>query len=630
MKKFILLFALTLATSVFAAQTAKVIMVKGKVTALRPGDRTAIKVKKGQTLPEDTSILTAGKSIVRLKFADKSTINLGPKSMVIVSKLPKKKPNMINLLTGAIKAEVNKKSNKPTANKMLIKTRSAVMGVRGTKFQAGFNPSNGNTSLVTVEGKVAMVKRKAVEKKVVKKIVEEKVIDESGHEVVKKVEKEVLENVSDLSADPEAELDALDKALEISKDAVEVPAGRFSGVSEASKETTATAPTKIAPQQYNALAKSMHSEKKAEDVFTDKEIEESAKHSADTAGAVGQKAGGFVDFNSGIYVPPAKGSKKDNKTGVYVAEDIGKVDENTGEYIPPKGVILDAKKGFLVDKEEVAKLASADKEALANTMKRLESVNQQVKDQVVVNTMTAKEKKDAKPWYKVDYHHLTASIRPYSETMTAKNLTSNSEANFYTKQANLTEMAWSQEWNARWTTKLGLGITTYKIDDTDVNINEYKGDDEKITLGVNYKWSESLTARLEYVDQAFFFVDPNNNSGSTSNTVGLSSQKLDYFKIGADYFLWNWRSFGVYVGGNVMVFGEDKIHKDNCDSSTGNCGAQKMRSSGFNGYLSGKYEMRDDMGIMATGIVERINHKTDAMDWTRLSVGTNIQFYYSI
>jgi hypothetical protein len=35
-------------------------------------------------------------------------MNLGPKSKVVVTKLPKKKPNMINLLTGAIKAEVNK------------------------------------------------------------------------------------------------------------------------------------------------------------------------------------------------------------------------------------------------------------------------------------------------------------------------------------------------------------------------------------------------------------------------------------------------------------------------------------------------------------------------------------------
>jgi hypothetical protein len=247
---------------------------------------------------------------------------------------------------------------------MLIKTRSAVMGVRGTKFQAGFNPTNGNTSLVTVEGKVAMVKAKAIEKKVVKEVVKETVVDESGKEVIKEVVKEKAVTVAEVAADPDAELDALDKALETSQEAVEVPAGRFSGVSEAAADAAPTAPTKIAPQQYNALAKSMDSEKKAEDVFTDKELEEAAKTSANTAGAVGQKAGGFVDFNTGIYVPPPKGSQKDAKTGVYIAKDVGKVDAETGDYIPPKGVKLDAKKGFVVDKEEVAKLASADKKAL--------------------------------------------------------------------------------------------------------------------------------------------------------------------------------------------------------------------------------------------------------------------------
>lgn len=626
MKYLLLIFAFTFVGHALAAQTAKVIMARGTVTALKPGATEAIKVKKGMTLPEDTSILTAEKSVVRLKFADKSTMNLGPKSKVVVTKLPKKKPNMINLLTGAIKAEVNKKSDKPTANKMLIKTRSAVMGVRGTKFQAGFNPTNGNTSLVTVEGKVAMVKAKAIEKKVVKEVVKETVIDESGKEVIKEVVKEKAVTVAEVAADPEAELDALDKALETSKEAVEVPAGRFSGVSEAASDAAPTAPTKIAPQQYNALAKSMDSDKKAEDVFTDKELEEAAKTSANTAGAVGQKAGGFVDFDTGIYVPPPKGSKKDTKTGVYVAKDIGKVDAETGDYIPPKGVKLDAKKGFVVDKEEVAKLASADKKALEKTLKKLETVNQEVKSQVVVNKMEAKEKKDSKPWYKADYHHLSASIRPYSETLNTTNKGSSSEADFYTEQANLTELSWQQEWNDRWSTKFAFGSTTYKIDETDVNVRDEVGDSDKITLGVYYKWSESLKAHIELVNQAFFFVSP----GGGDNEVALSSDYLTYLNVGAEYFLLDWKSFGVYVGGNLMLFGEDEVYDRTCDESSGGCGPESMESFGFNTYLTGKYEFTDDMGIKATGIMERIRHEMPNYEWVRFNLGTQVEFYYTM
>ena len=613
----------TLSLSSYAAQTAKVLMVRGDVTALRPGDKAAIKVKKGQNLPEDTSVLTGDKSVVRLKFADKSSMNLGPKSKVVVTKMPEKKPNMINLLTGAIKAEVNKKSNKPTANKMLIKTRSAVMGVRGTKFQAGFNPTNGNTSLVTVEGKVAMVKKKAVEKKIVKEVVKEKVIDESGKEVVKEVVKEKAVTVVE-AVDPEKELEMLDKALETSKDAVEVPAGRFAGVSEAAKDSTPTAPTKIAPAQYNALAKSMDSEKKAEDVFTDKELEQAAKASADTAGAVGQKAGGFVDFNTGIYVPPPKGSKKDNKTGVYIAKDVGKVDEKTGDYIPPKGVKLDAKKGFVVDKEEVAKLASADKKALEKTLKKLETVNEEVKDQVVVNRMTAKEKKDAKPWYKADYHHLRASIQPYSETISATNKQSSSEADFYTEQANITEFSWAQEWNDRWTTHLGFGFIIYKLDESEAEVEEKDtdGNDDKFWLGATYKWSQSLEFSLSFVDQVFYFPSPDGGNG----TIGLEPLSLSYIDIGARYFLYDWRQFSVYVGGNLFLFDDQDFPGDNQGDGGGS-----ISTNGFKGYMQLKYEFRDDMGILGTGFIERYTHEMEGqMEWTRFGLGTQAQFYYTM
>lgn len=622
MKRIVCLLGLTLLSQAYAAQSAKVIMVKGDVTALKPGSKSAVKVKRGMSFPEDTSILTAQKSIVRIKFADNSTMNLGPKSKVIVSKLPVKKPNMINLLTGAIKAEVNKKSNKPTANKMLIKTRSAVMGVRGTKFQAGFNPTNGNTSLVTVEGKVAMVKKKAIEKQVVKEVVKEKVIDESGKEVVKEFIKEKAVTIAEVAADPDAELDALDKALETSTDAVEVPAGRFSGVSEAAPEAAPTAPTKIAPQQYNALAKSMDSDKKAEDVFTDKELEEASK-AAEGLGAAGKKAGGFVDFNTGIYVPPPKDAKIDEKTGVFIAKDVGKVDEETGDYIPPKGVKLDAKKGFVVDKEEVAKLASADKKALEKTLQKLETVNEEVKKQVVVNKMEAKSKDSGKAWWKPQQHILTANLQPYSETITANNLSSSSEADFFTEQANITEFSWGQKWSEKWSSKIGLGFVTYKIDDTDVNVQERQNDDAKVTFGAYYQYNERLNLKAELIDQAFFFVSPSGN-----NNVEVYSQNLTYINLGADYFLLDWKSFAVSAGGNLMVFGEDDANSTNCNN--GNCERLSMNSFGWRGHLTGRYELNKTMGINATGFIERISHETDEFEWTRFALGSNVQFYYNL
>ena len=96
----------------FAAQTAKVLVVKGKVTKLIPNTVEATSVKRGDLLPEDTSVLTGEKSFIRLRFSDKSTMNLGPNSKVVITKFPEKKANMVNLLTGMIKAEVKKKTKK--------------------------------------------------------------------------------------------------------------------------------------------------------------------------------------------------------------------------------------------------------------------------------------------------------------------------------------------------------------------------------------------------------------------------------------------------------------------------------------------------------------------------------------
>ena len=173
MKFVILISILFFSHSVLGAEKARILMVKGDATKLTPGSVEASKVKKGEMIPEDTSIVTKKRSFVRVKFNDKSTMNIGPESKVVVTKMPPKKANMVNLLKGMIKAEVQKESEKQSKTKMLIKTDTAIMGVRGTKFQTTFNPVNKTTSLVTVEGNVAMAK---IEEKT-SEVVTEKVIE---------------------------------------------------------------------------------------------------------------------------------------------------------------------------------------------------------------------------------------------------------------------------------------------------------------------------------------------------------------------------------------------------------------------------------------------------------------------
>ena len=610
MKLNILIITTLLSTSSFAAQKVKVIFVKGKVTALLPGTVEAINVKKDQLLPEDTSVVTGAKSIIRLKFADKSTMNLGPKSKVIVARMPVKKPNMINLLSGAMKAEVNKNSNKASKNKMIIKTRSAVMGVRGTKFQTSFNAKNGNTSLVTVEGNVAMVKRKEAPPKIIEKVVEEKSSDiETAQKVAEKIE-----------TIPESELDALDKALENTDEVVEVPAGRYSGVIEKSDKAP-TAPTKIAPAQYKALAKSMNSKKKVEDIYTDKEIEKVANASNDVA-ALAPKSGGFVDFNTGLYVPPAKNAKKDDNTGVFVSKDLGKVNADTGDYIAPKGVILDAKKGFIIDQKEIAKISSTeDKAALQRTLSNIKSVNKEVKKQVVVNKMSTKSSRGTKSWWKPEQHILKASIAPYSETITTKNLSSNSEADFYSKEANITKFNWEHKWNEKWNSNIAFGFVNYEIDDKDVNLRDSEDNsDGYFNIGLSYNYTDRLNLNFGITDQAYTFVSP----GNFNNEVNVQRTELNYLNLGARYFLWNWKAFKIYTGANLLLFNEKELPTFNSNE------VQNVKSTGFRANIIGLYEWKDNMGIEAETFFERVNHETNDLEWTRLSLGTAAQFYWKI
>jgi hypothetical protein len=78
-----------------------------------------------------------------------------------------------------------------------------------------------------------------------------------------------------------------------------------------------------------------------------------ATHNYDAAKQVLRPtAGGVVDLVTGIYVPPTIDKKNYNaELNIYeLKSEKGEVNE-AGNYLPPKGVILDAKKGFIQDPE---------------------------------------------------------------------------------------------------------------------------------------------------------------------------------------------------------------------------------------------------------------------------------------
>lgn len=335
---------------------AEVVRIRGEATQLSPGAHLARAVAIGDKFVEDTSIVTGPKSFLKIKFVDNSEMNVGPESKIVIAEMKKESPGVISLLKGRIRTEVKKEADAPAANKFYIKTRTAAMGVRGTDFQTIYNPDNKMTSLLTYKGEVAMAR---VDEKTYEKLegVEEPTKEIARNEVTKDVE------VVEVPGKKVDEIKELDKILK-SKQTVVVPPGQNSFASESLKK--ASLPVKISPVQLEVLYKNAEfQEKTAANVSTVSEAEKAIKPTLKVAeqtapiegvfnektGDFAPKAGGFIDLNTGLYVAPDPGAKLDKEKGVYVSEKVGDIDADTGQYVAPKGLVLDAKKGFVLASE---------------------------------------------------------------------------------------------------------------------------------------------------------------------------------------------------------------------------------------------------------------------------------------
>ncbi len=331
-------------SKIWSSETiAEAVIVRGKVTVLELGELQAKVVKKGTKFKKDASILTGPRSFIRIKFKDQSLASLGPKSKMVVNQVGKRKTGLISLIKGKLRTKVIKKGTKLTKEKnshtLFIKTTTASLGVRGTDFQVVYNSKNKVTSLLTYEGEVQISKNK-VRKKSLKSKTEAEILEEQTKE--------------------------MEKALN-SKESVTVPRGQFSGVTPKLKKTTL--PVKISPKQFTLLYKNDEL-KKPEELkgISKKDYIAQADQKAPLEGVSSQKtgdfaprSGGFLDLETGLYVAPGKKSQLNKKLGVYEDKSIGSLSSKTGKYIPPKGLKLDAEKGFvpevdLIDEKEIKKL----------------------------------------------------------------------------------------------------------------------------------------------------------------------------------------------------------------------------------------------------------------------------------
>lgn len=156
------LFALLLTfLNYLPAQAQKVsgvmMVVKGDIKVTVGGKTEPAKV--GRKVSAGDIIVSGPDSRAKIVMADKNVINVSPDSKIVIEKYEndgKDKKNVeLNVVYGKVRASVEQKYD-GEKSKFNIKTPSAVAGVRGTDFMAGYNPQTKVTQVVTFSGTVAV------------------------------------------------------------------------------------------------------------------------------------------------------------------------------------------------------------------------------------------------------------------------------------------------------------------------------------------------------------------------------------------------------------------------------------------------------------------------------------------
>lgn len=508
----------------------KVIQLRGQVTQLAPGERIARKVSRGDSLKEDSSVLTRAKSFVQIRLEDGSLINIGPESKMVVASMNKNGDGIVNLLKGKVRYDI--KQNYEGNKKFYVRTRNTALGVRGTEFETVYNPQNKITSLLTYTGEVAMVKTNDGQ--------------DQGRTDLKKAKRIVRDfnNSIILEEEPSVKVVGKKELEELLKnDPVVVKRGQLSQTVE--KIDDVSRPVKISPVQLNALyANQTFEEKttisklkganldssKAQLILTPAEQEVPPEGVFDEKNKIyAPKAGGFFDRETGLYVPPSSDALFDQKNKVYYASNSGAIDEDTGQYIPPVGLELDAKEGFVTKK--LTKDAPAQFVAqVENSKNRL---NQSLARDVVIDKGAIKT--EASSFRPLSNRELISknvfSVRysPYTQTITQEgDRILGGSREFESESTRDIVLNLDYASGSRWQPTSSFTFRSLKVPDSQLGSLGQSGDSlTSLSVGLKYslnpRWNIVANAAL---DQQYFLHHTTENNATASNFIRITIPKF--------------------------------------------------------------------------------------------------------
>lgn len=356
---FIVLIGLTISTKALTSQkqgVAKVIVMRGTIKAKLPTGKL-VDVTKGMWLKEGSIIQSAPKSFCRLLFIDKSTMNLGADSQMVIDKFPESDAGIITLMKGQVRSKVTKdymNIKDKDKSKLFIKTKTAAMGVRGTDFQVNYNSRNTNTSLITFSGAVAMAR-----------------LDERDPASTRFNHNRLEQIVSGREAVivREGELSAITKGSSRATIPQKLGRSQLDGLKDQSPDQSNNSTKKKNNKKFrNPVPPGVDAKKFANDsketvkesigtsLGTEIKSDASVRSPASTSQRSSTPSEGLHNPSTGEYAPPAgsvldlktvniveppKGSVYDPITETYIIPpELGSVNPDTGEYVPPEGMVL--------------------------------------------------------------------------------------------------------------------------------------------------------------------------------------------------------------------------------------------------------------------------------------------------
>ncbi|WP_372652023.1 FecR domain-containing protein [Halobacteriovorax sp.] len=555
-KSYIFVVLIFLSHSSFAkTHIATVSKLRGKASVLSPGDVNAHILKVNDKLSEDASIVTYKGSFVRVKFNDGSTASLGPNSKLIVTKMNTSGAGIITLLKGQLRSKVSPEKTKKGKHKFLVRTKSAALGVRGTEFQTIYNPENNVTNLLTYEGEVAIKKG------------EHKILSgKSYSERAKALSSDKLSRSQKIRLKNKL-VDIVENSLETDNTVV-VKAGQFS--SSVGGVEDATLPVNISPVQLNTLYKNedlvQNVKTSQSSVVTSSDSSKGLKVVPQTAPKEGiydknnskfaQKSGGFIDITTGLYIPPTPESEFSQKENVYLAKNVGGIDPVTGQYVAPEGLVLDAKRGFLVQN-------NVSPEKLKLNIAQAKKMNEVIEKDVVI--------RDSKVIAPVKYY---SQLEIFSKNSIAIKLTSVSNTIDHSNSSTAnrviedTGKGFSVMWNhssgGKWQPISNFHYKSIRFQGEELGVFS-QGSSSLFGMDVGMK--RYLTERLNFstmikLRQNYYTV------GTSDPTYRLQKSTFTNIELGGQYFIIKSKRFDVDLSA-AFAFAPSKTARDvDVDSST--------------------------------------------------------------